>query len=276
MRTLVVCVAVLALGAVPARAELRISAPAQGLTGQSYDVTVEGSGPFGAWVRFRAERGTTCTPDGGDLERASGPFHHTFTFAEQDPGPWALCARLVGEDDTYDAPGFEQAVATIDLRQAVRQLAMAPVHRVVGVGEPVSLRISGVVEVETQLWLWPRPIDGPPCSEAPWIGDQTLAYVSGATGATVELDPPITVPGTYRVCAAMSQAASVGMLETQVVVSQACADAHRARALRTASYRRARGAYRRARGARRARLRRTMKRRQAAMARARDQVARDC
>lgn len=274
---LVVCwaLALALVAAAPAMAEVRVTAPTQGVTGEVYTVTVSGTGPFAARVRFHAQPGTVCDPLSGDQEAVSGPFSHTFTFAEQAPGPWALCARLVGEDDEYDAPGFEQASAIIELRAGVVQLALAPVHPVVGVGEPVRVRVFGQVDTETQLWLWPRPVDGPPCSDAPWIGDQTSGSVSGTAGAIIDLGP-IMVPGTYRVCARPRQAEELALLETQVTVSQACADAHRARTLRTASYRRARGAYRRARGARRQRLRRAMKRREAAMVRARDQVARDC
>lgn len=276
------CCAMAGLGTGPpaASAALEVVAPATGVTGQTYPITVRGAGPFGASVRFHAVQGTTCTAEYyADRERASGPFAHTFAFAQATPGPWALCARLLGADDPDDAPGLEQAAAVIVLSAAQRTLTLTPVRPVYALGEPVEVRVHGHTDVETMIWAWPQPLDGPPCTEAPWVGDRTFGEVRGSSGTRIALRHPITVPGTYRVCAHLYDAGSQdaqGVLETQVVVSQACTDAQRLRDRRTAGYRRARAAYRRARGARRARARRVMVERRAAMDRARARVRADC
>lgn len=262
----------------PASAALEVIAPATGLTGQKYEITVRGSGPFDARVRFQRQPGTTCTPGYADWERASGPFTHTFDFAEATPGPWALCARLVTAEDGDDAPGFEQAAAVIQLSQAQRSLSLTAARPVYALGEPVEVLVQGHTDVETGVWAWVRALDGPPCTEKPWVGDQSYGVVRGSGGTRIGLGT-ITVPGTYRVCGELHDAGAYtpqALLETQVIVSQACADARRSRTHRTASYRRARAAYRRARGARRARARRVMLRRLTAMERARDRVRVDC
>lgn len=279
-RMLLLCCAVAGCAgwAEPARAALEVIAPASGLTGQKYEITVRGSGPFDARVRFQRQPGTTCTPTYADWEHASGPFSHTFEFAEATPGPWALCARLVTAEDGDEAPGFEQAVAVIQLSQAERSLSLIAARPVYALGEPVDVLVQGRADVETSVWAWVRALDGPPCAEAPWIGDQSYGVVRGPNGTRIGLGT-ITVPGTYRICAHLHDAGAhepQGVLETQVVVSQVCTDARRSRTRRTASYRRARAAYRRARGARRARARRVMLRRQAAMNHARDRVRVDC
>lgn len=272
-------VPVLCSGAPPASAALEIVAPATGLAGEKYEITVRGTGPFDARVRFHAEAGTTCTPQSADWEHASGPFRHTFEFARAVPGPWALCARLVSADDADEAPGYELATAVIQLTPAQRSLTLAPARPVYALGEPVDVLVQGFTDVTTYVYAWARALDGPPCADAPWIGDQTYSGpIRGDAGARVRLDP-ITVAGTYRICAHLHDAGGPevrGVLETQLIVSQACADAKQLRHRRTASYRRARAAYRRARGARRARLRRVMLRRQGAMDRARARVRSDC
>lgn len=279
-RMLLACCAVLGCvaWAEPADAALEIVAPATGLTGQKYEITVRGSGPFDARVRFHRQPGTTCTPQYSDWERASGPFTHTFDLAEATPGPWALCARLVTAEDDDDAPGFEQAVAVIELSPAQRSLSLVPVRPVYALGEPVEVLVQGHTDVETFVWAWVRALDGPPCTDAPHVIDQSYGEVRGSGGVRMGFGP-ITVPGTYRICANLRDAGSPypqAVLKTQFVVSQACTDARRARIARTASYRRARAAYRRARGARRGRTRRVMVRRKAAMDRARGRVRAHC
>lgn len=265
----------------PVHAELRIEAPPAGFVGETVKVAVSGTAPYGATLFLGVQQGAACDDAGWSDSRAvNGPFREEFEASSDAEGAMLLCARTVGPDQRSDGPTLDRGAATVTVRRPELALSLQAVRSVVGTDETVRLRLTGVSETESAVWGWARLVDGAPCQDIPRVAEQThWGWPRGAVDRVVTLGP-IAVPGTYRVCAQVFSGAYApepfGTIETQVIVSQACTDARRSRARRTAAYRRARAAYRRARGARRARARRVMIRRKAAMDRARGRVGADC
>lgn len=283
-RLMVTCcwaMAGLATGAPSARADLRIEAPPTARTGETITVAVTGTAPAFATLYWSTPEGGVCDDDGWTgRRRVGGTFRETFEVTGMSEGPMALCARIVGPGADSDAPPLDRGMATLELRRPVFTLGLRPVRAVVGTDERVQIRVTGQSETMSGIWGWARPIDGDPCHDIPRIGEQAYGgRHRGAVNVTFALDP-IPVPGTYRVCGQVFNGyfspELYGVIETQVIVSQACTEARHALARRTASYRRARAAHRRARGARRARTRRVLLQRGAALDRARARVRAVC
>lgn len=273
------CLAVCA-GVDPARAAIAIEAPPEALTGQSYKVVVRGTAPYEGRVYLRVQRDGACVEEYGDVELVSGAFRETFEVSEGQPGPALLCAWVIDHGQAGGPVTVDRASVAMPFRLARIDLSIAPVRRVVGTDQEVRARLRGVSESESSVWAWARPINGAPCSEVPWIGEQTYwGKVQGGVRLRVAL-PAITVPDTYRVCAQVMNEtfgpATYTTIEAVVVVSQACTQARRSRTRSTASYRRARSVYRRARGVRRPAARRVLLRRKVALDRSRALVRDRC
>ncbi|MBJ7473176.1 MAG: hypothetical protein JHD16_17855 [Solirubrobacteraceae bacterium] len=280
-RMLLVCCAVLGwclVGPGPVLAAVTIEAPAGGLTGTRYGVAVAGTAPYEGRVYFDVQEGAACVEsDSADWESVSGGFRESFAFSRELPGPVLLCVWVVDRGQAGGPVTVDRAAMAVDVRATRIDLSIIPSRRVFATDEDVRARLEGVSESPSVVWAWARPIDGAPCSEVPWVGEQAYwGELAGGVDKRVTLGP-ITVPGTYRLCAQVINSAlgplGYATIEAPVVISQACTNARRSRTRQTASYRRARAVYRRTR---RAGARRVMLRRKAAMNRARASVSANC